>query len=68
MQTFMTAVDKYSSPLFASNGGPIFMLQVENEYDNIAHAFPSDDAIAYMKSLVEHLVSKILVKIQGTNK
>ncbi|CAF0968528.1 unnamed protein product [Rotaria sordida] len=49
MQTFTTAVVKHLSPLFASNGGPIFMLQIENEYGNIAHAFPPGDATAYMQ-------------------
>ncbi|CAF0972038.1 unnamed protein product [Rotaria sordida] len=49
MQTFTTAVIKHLSPLFASNGGPIFMLQIENEYGNIAHAFPPGDATAYMQ-------------------
>lgn len=49
MQNFTAAVVKYLSPLFASNGGPIFMVQIENEYDNIAHAFPPADATAYMQ-------------------
>jgi hypothetical protein len=49
MQTFTTTVVKQLSPLFASNGGPIFMVQIENEYDNIAHSFPPGDAAAYMQ-------------------
>ncbi|CAF4903936.1 unnamed protein product [Rotaria sp. Silwood1] len=49
MQTFTTAAVKHLSSLFASNGGPIFMLQIENEYGNIAHAFPPSDAAAYMQ-------------------
>ncbi|CAF3541376.1 unnamed protein product [Adineta steineri] len=49
MQTFTETVIKYLHPLFASNGGPIFMVQIENEYDNIAHAFPPADVAAYMQ-------------------
>ena len=49
METFTTIAVKYLTPLFASNGGPIFMVQIENEYGNIAHAFPPDDVIAYMQ-------------------
>lgn len=49
MQTFTTIVVEHLHPLFASNGGPIFMVQIENEYDNIAHSFPPADAAAYMQ-------------------
>lgn len=49
MQTFTNIVVQYLSPLFASHGGPIFMIQIENEYDNIAHAFPPADSSAYMQ-------------------
>jgi len=37
-------------PLLAPNGGPIFMVKVENEYRNIAHLYGADGA-AYLERL-----------------
>ncbi|MBC8170358.1 MAG: beta-galactosidase, partial [Anaerolineae bacterium] len=62
-EPFMREVDRwvrylvrYLSPLFAPNGGPIILTQIENEYDNIAPTY-AEEGQKYLEWISQLAVS-----------